>query len=477
VSSAIQLTLEEYRAVLRNDFASFIERSFYELNPQANFQPSPYVELLAATLEKCRTGKTKRLITNLPPRTLKSHAATVAFPAWLLGHDPTIQIICASYGQDLADKHARDCRTIIGSDFYRMLFPRTVLSEAKQSVNDFMTTQQGFRMATSVGGVLTGRGADVIILDDILKPEDALSETRRRAANDWYFNTLLSRLNSKEHGVIIIVMQRLHQEDLVGEVTEREPWEVLSLPAIATEDECYPYGCLFGRHSFIRKTGDALHPERDSVETYRKIRESIGEYNFESQYQQSPIPREGGLIKRDWLRFYSPDEQPQHFRMIIQSWDTANKAGELNDYSVCTTWGLYDINFYLLHVYRMRMDFPALKREAKELYERFKPRKVVIEDKASGTSLIQELKREGLYGVEPYQPSPGSDKYMRTAGQSMKFESGQVLLPTNAPWLDDYIRELTGFPGTKFDDQVDSTTQALDFMSSKACRLTLFDVI
>jgi len=345
MSNALSVSVSEFQAILRNDLTSFIERSFYELNPQANFQPSPYIELLAATLEKCRAGQTKRLIINLPPRTLKSHAATVAFSAWLLGHEPTNQIICASYGQDLADKHARDCRTLIGSGFYRRLFPRTVLSEAKQSVNDFMTTQQGFRMATSVGGVLTGRGAGVIILDDILKPEDALSETRRRAANDWYFNTLLSRLNSKEHGVIVIVMQRLHQEDLVGEVTEKEPWEVLSLPAIATDEECYPYRSLLGEHTFTRKTGDALHPERDSVETYRKIRESIGEYNFESQYQQSPIPREGGLIKRDWLRFYSPDEKPKNFRMIVQSWDTANKAGELNDYSVCTTWGTRNARF------------------------------------------------------------------------------------------------------------------------------------
>ncbi len=181
------MSFEEYQAILRNYFTTFIERAFYELNPQGRFVTGQYIELLAATLERCRAGKTKRLIINLPPRTLKSHAASVAFTAWLLGHDPTRQIICASYGQDLADKHARDCRTLITSSFYRRLFPKTVLSETKQSVNDFMTTEQGFRMATSVGGVLTGRGADVIILDDILKPDDALSETRRRAANDWYF--------------------------------------------------------------------------------------------------------------------------------------------------------------------------------------------------------------------------------------------------------------------------------------------------
>ena len=472
-----ELSVEEYQTLLRNDFVTFIERAFYEVCPHENFIAGQYIDLLAATLEKCRTGQTKRLILNLPPRTLKSHAASVAFPAWLLGHDPGRQIICASYGQDLADKHARDCRTVMGSSFYKDVFSRTRLSADKISVNDFMTTAQGVRMATSVGGVLTGRGADVIILDDILKPEDALSDTRRKAANDWYFNTLLSRLNSKEHGIIIIVMQRLHQEDLVGEVMDREPWELLSLPAIATDDERYPYQTPFGPHCFTRKPGEALHPERDSVETYRRIRETIGDYNFQSQYQQDPIPREGGLIKREWLSFYTSDEKPESFGMIVQSWDTANKAGEMNDFSVCTTWGISEKKFYLLHVHRMRLTFPALKHAAKDLYERFQPYKVVIEDKASGTSLIQELSNAGLYGIEAYQQPPGSDKFMRTAAQSMKFESGQVRLPAEATWLEDYVRELTGFPGTKFDDQVDSTTQALDFMSSDACAPSIFDVL
>jgi hypothetical protein len=321
MSTTAQLSFEEYRVLLRNDLMSFIERSFYELNPQANFLAGQYIELVASVLEKCRTGKTKRLILNLPPRTLKSHAASVAFPAWLLGHDPSKQIICASYGQDLADKHARDCRTLMSSSFYRRLFPRTALSPDKLSVNDFLTTAQGFRMSTSVNGVLTGRGADIIILDDILKPDDALSETRRRAANDWYFNTLLSRLNSKENGIIIIVMQRLHQEDLVGEVIEREQWDVLSLPAIAQHDEYYPFEGALQNGAFTRRAGEALHPERDSVATYRAIREAVGDYNFQSQYQQSPMPLEGGIIKRDWLKSYAEGEAPKSFRMVVQSWD------------------------------------------------------------------------------------------------------------------------------------------------------------
>lgn len=461
-----ELSPLEYAYILRNDFASFVERSFMELNPQTKFFQSSYIELLASALDDCRQGKTKRLILNLPPRTLKSHAASVAFPAWVLGHDPARQIICASYGQDLSDKHALDTRTLMSSHFYRSLFPRTVLSPDKQAVDDFMTARKGFRMATSVGGVLTGRGADVIILDDVMKPEDALSEARRRSANDWYFNTLLSRLNSKADGVIILVMQRLHQDDLVGEVLEREEWMVLSLPAIAEEDESYPYLRMTVPLKFERKKGEALHPERDSLETLERIRLAIGGYNFQSQYQQSPMPLEGNIIKRDWLRYC--ETVPADYSFTLQSWDTANKSDKLNDYSVCTTWRLHNQNFYLVDVYRERLTFPQLKRAAIELHGRFQPDRILIEDKSSGTSLIQELQDGGIYGIEPYKPPAGSDKFMRFVAQSTKFEGGRVFLPAGASWLDEYVREITGFPGGKHDDQVDSTSQALDFLAAKA---------
>src|SRR5580658_4465553 len=190
------------------------------------------------------------------------------------------------------------------SDFYRSLFPRTRLSPDKQSVNEFMTTAQGFRLSTSIGGVLTGRGADVIILDDPLKPDDALSETKRNAVNEWYDNTLLSRLNSKETGVIIIVMQRLHQDDLVGHVKDQSDWDTLSFPAIAEEEEVHLIESPLGRRFFKRNTGEALQPERESLHTLNVIRQTIGEYNFSSQYQQNPMPLGGAIIKTDWLKYY-----------------------------------------------------------------------------------------------------------------------------------------------------------------------------
>ena len=460
------LTREEREVLMRTDLLTFLDRCFTELNPGQTMSMAPHVRIMVSKLAACVKGKgSKRLIVNLPPRSLKSITFSIAAVAWRLGLDPTANIICASYGQDLADKLARDTRTLLQSSFYQSIFPATRLSPAKQSVNDFMTTRQGFRMATSVGGVLTGRGADLIIIDDPLKPDDALSETRRNAVNEWYDNTLLSRLNNKEEGTIIIVMQRRHQDDLVGYLQSRgEVWDVFSFPAIAQEDEQHVIQTPFGREVFRRKQGEVLDPSRENLDTLLRLKQSIGTYNFEAQYQQNPSPEGGAMIKRDWLRYYETEAPLPRFSYVLQSWDTANKSGELNDFSVCTTWGVYNGRYYLLDVYRRQLNYPELKRKVVELAERNKPRQVLIEDKASGTQLIQELKSSGLYRVTSYDPPPGTDKILRLHAQSAAFEAGRVLLPNKALWLADYERELTSFPGSKFDDQVDSTTQALDYM-------------
>src|SRR5467141_556708 len=213
----------EYKEILRSDLGYFAERCFCELNPQAAFLPNWHIEVIAAKLAAVRAGRIRRLIINLPPRHLKSLLASIAFPAWCLGHDPSAQILCVSYAQDLADKLARDCRSIMMSPWYRQIFP-TRLAPHRQAVQEFITTRQGYRLATSTGGVLTGRGADLILIDDPLKPEEALSEARRNATNDWYANTLYSRLNDKRHGAVVIIMQRLHEDDLVGHVLGQEPW-------------------------------------------------------------------------------------------------------------------------------------------------------------------------------------------------------------------------------------------------------------
>jgi hypothetical protein len=211
------------------------------------------------------------VIINMPPRHLKSHLASVAFPAWCLGHDPSAQLLCVSYAQDLADKLSRDCRQIVASGWYRQLFA-TRLSAHRQAMSEFETTAQGCRLATSVGGVLTGRGADIIIIDDPLKPEEALSQTQRQAANDWFDHTLYSRLNDTRSGAIIVIMHRLHEEDLAGHVLAQEDWEVVSLPAIAEEEEVWALDTELGQYLFTRQRGEALHPERQPLATLDKIR-------------------------------------------------------------------------------------------------------------------------------------------------------------------------------------------------------------
>jgi len=231
----MKLTRAEYAALLRGNLSAFIERAFAELNPQTAFMPARHIEVIAATLQKVSRGEITRLIINLPPRHLKSLCTSVAFPAWYLGHHPAAHVICASYGQELADKLARDCRTVMTSPWYRGLFATQLAG--RTAVHDFATTDHGGRMATSVGGILTGRGADLIVIDDPLKPDEALSLSRRTAVNEWYDNSLLSRLDDKARGAIVVVMQRLHQDDLVGHVLEQGRWEVLSFAAIAEEDE------------------------------------------------------------------------------------------------------------------------------------------------------------------------------------------------------------------------------------------------
>src|ERR1700732_1420338 len=226
------LTPAEYQVLLRQDFVSFAARCFQDLNPQAELAMNWHLEVIAAKLTAVREGKIRRLIINLPPRHLKSLMASIAFPAWCLGHDPSSQILCVSYAQDLADKLARDCRTTMRSPWYQRIFS-TRLAPHRQAVQEFITTRQGYRLATSTGGVLTGRGADIILIDDPLKPEEALSEAQRQTANDWYDHTLYSRLNDKRHGVIVIIMKRLHEDDLVGHVLSLGPWQVMSFPAVA----------------------------------------------------------------------------------------------------------------------------------------------------------------------------------------------------------------------------------------------------
>ena len=446
-------------ALLRQHLPAFIRKCFQTVCPGESYQHSWYIDCLAWHLEQCLNGRIKRLIITMLPRHLKSISASVAFPAWALGHDPTLQIICVSYSQKLTEKFSRDGQAIMQSPWYRRLFPGTRLSRRKSSADEMETTRKGVRYSTSIGGTLTGRGGNIIIIDDPLKLDEAMSEAEREAVNQWFDTTCYSRLNNKKEDVIIIVTQRSNVNDLVAHVMEKEEWTVVNIPAIPDEDTRYQIG---DDEHYDRPAGELLNPAREDEETLAKIRANLGSYNFEAQYQQRPMPPEGNLLKRRWLRWYSDLPDWSEFEHVAQSWDTAGSSKELSSYSVCTTWGVIDWDYYLIDVVRERLEYPDLKRRVVSEARKYTADIVLVEYAGSGRSLIQDLRRRGPVPLRPVRPE--KDKVTRLAAQSAKIEGGQVHLPENAPWLDEFLREVLAFPNSRYNDQVDSLSQALAYL-------------
>lgn len=444
-------------ALLRHSLYSFARKAFATVSPGEPFFSNWHLEALCHHLELVRTGEIRRLTIEVPPRSLKSVCASVAFPAFVLGHDPTAKIISVSYSSDLAAKHAGDCRAVMQSRWYRDLFPGTRLSAVKNQESNYETTARGYRYATSVGGTLTGRGGNLIIIDDPLKPEDAMSEARRAAVNGWYSRTLLSRLNNKARDAMILVQQRLHLDDLAGHVEELDDWVTLRLPAIAETAATIPVG---PGQTYQRHAGEVLHPERESLTVLDAMRRSLGSATFSAQYQQCPVPADGEVVKWGWFRTYN-QPPPRQQMTICQSWDTASKPDEHCDYSVCTTWGIRGDDLFLLEVDRARLDFPSLKRRLIDLARQWQPRSLLIEDKGTGTALIQQLRSEANGICFPTAFMPKDDKLTRLHAQSAWIEAGHVWVPDKAPWLDALRTELASFPQGPNDDQVDSISQFL----------------
>lgn len=443
---------------LRSEFKWFIAKCFGTLNPGTEYLSNWHIDAIAWHLEQVRLGRIKRLIITMPPRSAKSISASVAFPAFIHGHDPAKEIIAVSYAQSLASKLHNDYRTILSSEWFKNLFHKTRIDPKKESEQEVRLTRRGVRLATSVGGVLTGRGADFIIIDDPLKADDAHSEALRNKVNDWYSSALVSRLNQKSKGAIVIVTQRLHVADLVGHVTEfDDSWTVLNLSAIATEDQRIPIGPAQYHH---RHQGALLHPARETQAVLDELKLNIGSAAFEAQYQQSPIPSGGYLFKKEWFNYYPFLPEITDDDTVFQSWDTASKTGLQNDWSVGTTWLYKNGMYYLMDVVREKLNYPDLKARMLAEAQQYKPWFILIEDTGVGTGLIADLKSEGLDVIEI---SATQSKEARANIQTPKFESGRVWLPETAPWLSELEAELLAFPVGRHDDQVDSIIQALAY--------------
>jgi len=421
------------------------------------------------SLEGVGKSERNRYLISVPPRHLKSITTAVAFVAWMLGHRPSMKIMVATYSQDLARKHADGCRTIMESAWYRQLFPATRIKDGGNRQLETVTTAGGVRKSVSLGGSVTGHGADLIIVDDLMMADEAFSPTARENVRRWFDNTLVSRLNHKRSGAIISIQQRLHEDDLPAYLLEKG-YDSLILPAIAEKDEGIAVG---GGRYYHRRVGDLLNPERENDEDLARIRREMGPQAFSAQYQQNPVLPEGNLVRIEW--FGRVDELPEREEclMIVQSWDTGMSDNPSSDPSVCLTWGWYQERWHLLDVLRERLGYPDLRRAVLRQKSRWRADHVVIENAGSGMSLWQDFHAErrarARDAFTPYMARPWASKEERLIGQTGQLEAGVRALPNDAPWLDAFIAELRAFPSGKHDDQVDALSQFLEFaMTSRA---------
>jgi hypothetical protein len=335
-----------------------------------------HIEALAYVLELARQGKARRVIINFPPRTLKSLMTSVAFPAFVLGHDPSKRFVVVSYGADLANTLTNQFRTVINSPSYKQLFP-LMQPGMKNTETEVTTAQNGYRFATSIDGSLMGRGGDFLIIDDPLKPADAFNDARRSYVNNWFTNTLLTRLDDMTTGAIFLVMQRLHEDDPTGALLRlSNDWLLLSLPAIAEVDQMVQTGPDKFYHF---RAGDLLQPDR-MPRAELEDRRALDPETFAAHYQQQPLPPGGLIIQRSWLRFYDVLPPRNASSVLLQSWDTANKISGANDWSVCTTWLIQEGNYYLIDVLRERLDYPSLRERAIAHARAYRANKIVVEE-------------------------------------------------------------------------------------------------
>jgi predicted phage terminase large subunit-like protein len=442
-------------ALLRQDFSSFITKVFHTINPGAEYQANWHIDLIADYLEAVRTGSIKRLIINMPPRALKSVCVSVAWPAWLLAQNPASRIMAASYSSSLSLKHSMDCRLIVGSDWYQELFPDTKLSKKHNQKSKFLTTENGFRFATSIGGSATGEGGDVLLIDDPHNPTQINSLKMRSKVIEWFEQTFVTRLNDKKKGAIVLVMQRLHADDLSSHLLSSGGWELLKIPAIASEDLSYSIGA--NQYSYTQ--GELLNPNRDQIEFLNNIEREIGTRNYAAQFLQEPLPETFSLLSPDDISYYS--DLPEKFDYYVQSWDTAIKTSEKADYSVGICWGIVANKYYLVAMIRKKLTYPDLKTTIEEFADKFRPKYLLIEDKASGQSIIQDLKLTNRNNIVPIKPK--LDKVTRFASVVSIFQAGKILLPEKASYKREMINELLNFPNVPHDDIVDSISQFLNF--------------
>jgi predicted phage terminase large subunit-like protein len=411
------------------------------------FHYAKHLGLVERALHRINNGELKRLIVTMPPQHGKSHLSTIFFPLWMLGNNPDKKIMIVSYSVSLARKFLRTIRNNISQKGKQIFGIELDVATATELT---LKNHSGYILGVGINGSITGKSADIMIIDDPIKNSaEANSATIRNKIKEAYDTTLSSRL--QDGGAIIVIMTRWHSDDLVGSLLEEteEHWEHISLPAIAKEND------LLGR-----KVGEPLW---QSLQFYEKFKERIGSYNFSALFQQEPIANEYTIFNPLWWKYY--DDNP-HFDMVVQCWDTAFKTSEKNDYSVCCTAGFNKNGIYIIDIFRKKLIFPDLEKKVVDKYNEYQPSWVMIEDAGSGQSLIQTLAGLRTSFNIPIKPVKAENKEIRAHGVSSLVEQGKVYLKKDAYWINDFLNELAQFPQGTFDDQVDVFTMVLQFLKA-----------
>jgi predicted phage terminase large subunit-like protein len=451
-------------ALRRTCFYFFVQAAFAELHGNAQLSKAPYLEAMCYALQNAAETDASRLLVTIPPRHLKSIAGSVALPAWLMGKNPALRIMVATYGDTLSTQHARDFGRIVGSRWYHELFPAFKIASSNQS--ELVTSANGVRRSVTVGGPTTGFGADLIIIDDLMKAQDLSSQTKREAAYEYYCGALLSRFNNPKRGSLISIQQRLHEDDVPAQLIATNTFDHLNLPLIAEGAVEVPL--YFGRN-WKRSPGELLDPERWDDAAADQKRSEVGSAAFSSQYQQNPVPPDGAVIRLDKLCLVEERFPRDQCTRVIQSWDTAAKTGPRCDYSVCTTWGYSNGDWHLLDLVRTKLEFPDLKARLVQLAKKWKPDHVLVEDSSNGTALIQQFRAERINHFKTVKVR--GSKLERLVPQLDALQNGTIKFPTQAPWWDNLRREMAAFPESKHDDQVDSISQFLNWMGGRGGRM------
>ena len=432
-----------------------------------------HIHLIADRLQKVESGEIKRLMVFLPPRSSKSVICSKLFPAWYVGRHPQHEILTVSHSDQLASDFGRSVRDLVNFDLFNTVFPDVTLRSDVRAAGKWKTNQGGTYYAAGVRSQIAGRGAHVAILDDVMSEEDSFSETGRRYVKEWYPSGLRTRI--MPNGSIVIINTRYHEDDLCGWLLRQESqielenkWEVIKIPAWVDEPSSKMLNLPVGSSYFPEwKPSEILKNDEE------EIKASNGSRYWESLYMQNPVPDTGGIIKKKWIQWWDYDEPPA-CDYIIQTYDTAFSTKTTADFSVIQTWGIFEhmetdstgrenwvSNLILLGNEKGRFDYPALRTKAQELYDYHKPDVCIIEKKASGQSLIQDLRRAGLPVLDYI---PDRDKTARVYAATPLMEAGRVWLPKGYEWSDDLYGEAITFPNARHDDQVDAMTMAIHYM-------------